>query len=77
MRRILSAYFSVQILAFSAFGVWAGADLARRGSEKTWTGLQETGVTMEDLNKWYHDFLRQLYLYYKNSKIVEFFSDMT
>ena len=74
MRRILSVYFSLHILLSAAFGVCAGAYLARQGSEKVWKGVQPAGVTMEDLNKWYHDLLRQLYLYYKNGKIADFFS---
>lgn len=71
--RILSVYFALHILLFSVFALCCGVDSARRGSEKIWRGTEETCIYIEDLNKWAASFLRQLYNYYNNVKILTLF----
>ena len=75
MRRILSIYFSIQILLTAAFGFCAGTYLARRGSEKMLTGMEENCISLDDLNKWCGDSLGKLYSYYKKKADIIFFEN--
>lgn len=73
LRRVFSVYFAVHILFGGAFLLFAGADLARRGSEKVLGNEAETCITVEDLNKWRQNAEQWLFHLYKNSGAARFF----
>ena len=63
MKKVLSVYFAVHILVFSAFALGCGVSSAARGSERVWRGAQASLVYIDDLNKWWADALARLYEY--------------
>ena len=63
LKKVLSVYFAVHILVFSAFALCCGVSSAARGSERAWRGAEASLVHIEDLNKWLADALLRLYEY--------------
>ena len=63
MKKVLSVYFAVHILVFSAFALGCGVSSAARGSERVWRGAQASLIYIDDLNKWWADAKQRLYEY--------------
>lgn len=51
VKRILSAYFAVNMVVIALFGVTAGAQYAKSGTEKVWFGETESFMEREDIKK--------------------------
>lgn len=59
-KKLLSVYFSVNIVLCAVFFLYMGISFAEEGSEKVWHGEQQTLLYYEDAQNMIRDFFNRI-----------------
>lgn len=64
VKKLLSAYFAVNMGIYALLGVTAGIQYAKKGTEKVWFGETESLIQREDIKKFADNIKRLFFSYY-------------